>query len=202
MHVASSWYIKNKIIKVYKQVSVHVENYESQDKKVYMHEYTIEPSGQYLCRILWSWRYLRASTIWKNMVRISCSGRGFTRNFRYCARVLRVCVFGSVCMLIIDWNVHAYLHVVCTHTHTRTCMHAQIHKHMHTNAHMACTHVHIYMQMKKPPHSPSIGILHLYHKHSIFLKVVIVTNDVGMVKHGEYLDLVHCQGPLRLSQLK
>ena len=37
--------------------------------------------------------------------------------------------------------------------------------------------------------SPSISILHLYHQHTILLKVVVVTDDVRVVKHRKNLGL-------------
>lgn len=37
--------------------------------------------------------------------------------------------------------------------------------------------------------SPSISILHLYHQHTILLKVVVVTDDVWVVKHLKDPDL-------------
>ena len=45
-----------------------------------------------------------------------------------------------------------------------------------------------------PSSSPSISILHLYHQHTILFKVVIVTDDVWVVKHLKNFDLQQSKG--------
>ena len=42
---------------------------------------------------------------------------------------------------------------------------------------------------EKLRYSPSVCVLHFYHDGAVLLKAVVVTDDVGMVQHGQHLHL-------------
>lgn len=125
------------------------------------------------------------------MWRISCSPIGFICCFRCCARVL--CVGGahsSTCQSIYP-SIYYATELLKLLSFISSSLHSPSLSSLPPFSLSPLPHIPSFLTSLPPslPPLPSVSILHFYHQHTVLLKVVIVTDDVGVVKHCKDLNL-------------